>query len=115
MFKFVGYFVAFSIVGGGAALAADAKPSFDCGSAKKSSERAICDYAKLAKLDKHVMTTYLKAVKIVAPGDRGKIRWEHKAFMVTRDKCGYSSGCIEMRYNERLARLGYWQKKSSHK
>lgn len=89
---------------------AGAGPIYNC-SSDKAAHKAICDYVALQKLDKIVTDDYLTLVRMMPKDKKSQIQWEQKTWMVYRDKCGYSSGCIEMKYRSRMKRLSYWREK----
>jgi uncharacterized protein len=109
MLKPWGAFIALSVLGF-SALDSNAGQTFDCGYAAKSSEKAICDHKGLVKLDAQVNDGYLAVMKHIPKDLKGQVRWEQKAWMVIRNKCGYSSMCLEKSYKGRLSRLAIWQK-----
>lgn len=92
---------------------AEAQPSFDCGYAKKASEKAICDFKRLGKLDVATIRNYVSLIKALPSDAKMQLRWEQNAWLVTRNKCGYSSYCIEQSYRSRTSRLTHWRTKYS--
>lgn len=109
MLKSWGTFIALSLLGF-SAFDANAGQTMDCGSAKKSSEKAICDHEKLIKMDERVNDGYLSVIAFVPNDLKRQLRWEQRAWMITRNKCGYSSLCIEDSYKRRLSRLAVWER-----
>jgi len=109
MLKPWGAFIALSVLGF-SVIDSNAGQTFDCGYAKKSSEKAICDHKRLVKLDQQVNDGYLSVIKRIPTDLKRQLRWEQKAWMVIRNKCGYSSMCIEDSYKGRLARLAVWER-----
>lgn len=109
MLKPWGAFIALSILGF-SALDANAGQTVDCDSVKKSSEKAICDHKKLIKMDEQVNDGYLTIIKFVPNDLKRQLRWEQRAWMIIRNKCGYSSLCLEDSYKGRLGRLAVWER-----
>jgi len=109
MLKPWGAFIALSVLGF-SVLDSNAGQTFDCGDASKSAEKAICDHKGLVKLDAQVSEDYLVIMKRIPKDLKRQVRWEQKAWLVIRNKCGYSSMCIEESYKGRLGRLAIWKK-----
>ena len=91
---------------------AQAGPSFSCGGALNSTERAICASSSLSALDRQMAGGFQLAVKNITSeavggtlADVQKFREEQKAFLRRRDNCGSSSACIAAAYRQRLTVL----------
>jgi uncharacterized protein len=88
-------------------VVAAAQPSFDCGKASTSVERAICGDAKLAAVDRELASTYDGLLaKLSGPAKdhlvKDQARWlENRGASCTANL----AGCLVFRYRQRLATL----------
>ena len=86
--------------------APDAHPSFDCGSARLSVEKAICADPQLGMLDREIADTYARLIKIRDGRSAGALRQAQRNFIATRNarfgKPGYD---LHVALQERLGAL----------
>lgn len=89
---------------------ARAAPPFNCSVAQEQAEVALCDSADLGLLDREMNRLYfdkrdgLKAAGKLPEAD--SLRMEQRAFLKTRNDCGYDTVCITALYKTRLKALG---------
>jgi tetratricopeptide (TPR) repeat protein len=70
----------------GAMKAVAGKPSFNCATARRTVERAICANPELADLDRDVNASYLRSYdEIPTPGGKRKLQREQEAFIARRN------------------------------
>lgn len=70
----------------GALKAVAGKPSFNCATARRAVERAICANPELADLDRDVNASYLRSYdEIPTPGGKRKLQREQEAFIARRN------------------------------
>jgi hypothetical protein len=81
------------------------RPSFDCRSARTSSERAVCSNSSLAALDRDMAAQYRSAVANGSPDDRRLLVQTRDRFLMYRDRCG-SDQCIAATYRGRMREIG---------
>jgi len=93
-----------------ALVPARAAPPFNCSVAQEQAEIALCDSADLGLLDREMNRLYfdkrdgLKAAGKLPEADA--LRLEQRAFLKTRNDCGYDTACITTLYKARLKALG---------
>jgi uncharacterized protein len=93
-----------------AVASAFAAPPFNCSAAQEQAEIALCDSADLGLLDREMNRLYfdkrdgLKAAGKMPEWDA--LRLEQRAFLKTRNDCGYDTACITALYKARLKALG---------
>ena len=93
-----------------AAGPARAAPPFNCSIAQEQAEIAVCDSADLGLLDREMNRLYfdkrdgLKVAGKLPEADA--LRLEQRAFLKTRNDCGYDTACITALYKSRLKALG---------
>ena len=89
---------------------AQAAPPFDCSKATEQAEIAVCDSAELALIDREMNRMYFdKRDALKASGnsdDADKLRMEQRAFLKTRNDCGYDTVCLTSLYKKRVSELG---------
>lgn len=90
-----------------------ARPSFDCGSARRPGEIAVCNSAGLAALDRQMAAEYGRAYAIASPEERQILRDSARQFYDYRDRCR-SNACIGDAYTGRMREIrdimeGRWQ------
>jgi uncharacterized protein len=78
----------------GALKAVAGKPSFNCATARRPVEKAICANPELADLDREVHGSYVRAIgEAPAPGDVRKLKQQQDEFIARRNaqygKSGY--------------------------
>lgn len=87
-----------------------AAPPFNCSIAQEQAEIAVCDSADLGLLDREMNRLYfdkrdtLKAAGKLPEADA--LRTEQRAFLKTRNDCGYEMACLTALYKNRLKALG---------
>ena len=70
----------------GALKAVAGKPSFNCATARRAVERAICANPELADLDREVNASYLRSYnEIPTPGEKRKLQREQEDFIARRN------------------------------
>ncbi|WP_092518365.1 tetratricopeptide repeat protein [Afipia sp. GAS231] len=70
----------------GALKAVAGKPSFNCATARRAVERAICANPELADLDREVNASYLRSFgEIQNPGEKRKLQREQEEFIARRN------------------------------
>ena len=93
-----------------AAAQAQAAPPFDCSKATEQAEIAVCDSADLALIDREMNRIYFDrrdALKAAGKLDAvDKLRTEQRAFLKTRNDCGYDTSCLTALYKKRVSDLG---------
>jgi uncharacterized protein len=85
-----------------------AGPSFNCKYAKKPAERAVCHDAELSALDLELAGLNNRAKLELAPGDGRAVKKEQRDWLLDRNACGASFGCLENSYRERIHELHAW-------
>ncbi len=101
MTKLAAFAGVFLLCGAGAASAA----SFDCRSASRPDEIAICDSRELSQLDVKMATLYDTILKLVGMGVRGNLQDQQRAWLNDRAACGPDRGCIRNLYEARIRTL----------
>ena len=81
-----------------------ARPSFDCRRARTSSERAVCDSASLAALDRTMAAQYRDAAANGGPEERRLLVQTRNRFLGYRDRCG-NDACIANAYRGRMREI----------
>lgn len=89
--------LAFAILLALAGSAAHAQ-SFDCAKARIASEFAICDDARLGRLDEEMSALYFGLPVVV----RNEIAGSQRLWLRRRNACGYDVVCIEDAYLRRI-------------
>jgi tetratricopeptide (TPR) repeat protein len=91
----------------GAQMAVAGKPSFNCATARRAVERAICGNAELANLDREIFAANARAVhEAKAPSNAQALQREQDEFIASRNaafgRAGYD---LKKAMQERLKRL----------
>jgi tetratricopeptide (TPR) repeat protein len=73
-------------------------PSFDCATAKRASEKAICSDQELARLDREIDAAYQAALGRLEPGKAAELRREQAAFVKTRERL-FGRGDYQLKSN----------------
>jgi uncharacterized protein YecT (DUF1311 family) len=73
------------------ALAQNAKPSFDCATAREGAEIAICRNAKLARLDREIARVYGEVANVLTGAARQRMRDDQRLFLGYRDSAYQAS------------------------
>ena len=81
-----------------------ARPSFDCRRARTSGERAVCDSASLAALDRTMAAQYRDAAANGGPEERRLLVQTRNRFLGYRDRCG-NDACIANAYRGRMREI----------
>ena len=80
-------------------------PPFNCSVAAEPAEIAICDSAELGLYDRSMNRLYVdKRVALKAAGkldDWEALRLDQRAFLKTRNECGYETACLTGLYKKR--------------
>jgi uncharacterized protein len=71
--------------------AQNAKPSFDCATARAGAEQAICRNAKLARLDREIARVYGEIADILEGAARQRMRDDQRLFLGYRDSAFQAS------------------------
>lgn len=83
---------------------AKARPSFNCRYARTKGEKAICNNAPLASLDRQMASKYYRSVASADARQRQLLAATRNAFLHRRDQCG-SEACIANSYHERMREI----------
>jgi len=90
----------------GLPLASLAAPPFNCSKATEQAEIAVCDSADLALIDREMNRLYFTrrdALKASGKQDElDALRSEQRAFLKSRNDCGYDTACLTALYKKRL-------------
>ena len=87
-------------------------PSFDCSYADKASERAICNSWRLSRMDRRLAYWYRKAMQRASYFDYSDdLRAEQRAWLHSRNSCGYNRRCLRRAYRERIR---YLRRQATH-
>lgn len=90
-----------------------ARPSFDCATARRPGEVAVCSNAGLAALDRQMAAQYSRAFALASPDQREMLRDSARRFYDFRDRCS-TNACIADAYTGRMREIsdimeGRWQ------
>ncbi|MFN3226050.1 MAG: peptidoglycan-binding protein [Hyphomicrobiales bacterium] len=80
------------------------RPSFDCGAARTSTERAICGNAALGDLDRMLADAY-RAALAANPWQEQTTRQAQRNWLRQRNQCGGDAGCLERAMLQRVGVL----------
>jgi len=72
--------------------------SFDCGKARLATEIAICESARLSRLDEEMASLYFGLPHYV----RQDIKRLQRRWLRRRNACGYDRRCIARAYRRRI-------------
>ena len=61
-------------------------PTFDCGTARRAVEKAICSDPDLSRLDRQIDDAYKAALAKLSARGVARLRAEQRAFNATRDR-----------------------------
>ena len=61
-------------------------PTFDCSTARRAVEKAICSDPELARLDRQIDDAYKAALAKLGRHDAAELRREQRAFIARRDR-----------------------------
>ena len=109
--KFYGAAVGVGAVAAVAALtmaagAAQAAPEFSCRNAQRAAEVAICRSAHLSKLDTRMTGLYDELMgAYYSSRERSNLKNYQRAFLRTRDFCGFNENCIKGAYLDQISVL----------
>lgn len=81
---------------------ATAQPSFDCTAQLNATEQAICRDAGLARLDRHMASTFYVLYEKIERDRAPKFRADQTQWRRDRDACGSAVGCIRNNYIYRI-------------
>lgn len=80
--------------------------SFNCGDARSTTERSICDSRTLRKLDKEMGLEYAYVRRFqTSPRARKRFIKEQRAWIRQRNRCGANRFCLVRSYRERILEL----------
>lgn len=82
--------------------------SFNCAYAKLPSEVAICQDPGLMAMDGSMASTYFYLQNNLLPNDAAALRGDQKAWLASRNSCGYDFNCIANSYRTRGWELCRW-------
>ncbi|MEL6288531.1 MAG: lysozyme inhibitor LprI family protein [Pseudomonadota bacterium] len=92
--------------GGDDNFQATASPSFDCSSADRRAEQAICRSDRLAQLDRELATLYDEVrAGIRTSRTRRELASDQRDWLRDRNDCERNRRCIREKYQERIANL----------
>jgi uncharacterized protein len=81
-------------------------PTFDCATARRAVEKAICSDPELARLDRQIDDAYKAALAKLDRRGVARLRREQRAFIARRDKAfGDPDYQIKREFERRLAKL----------
>jgi uncharacterized protein len=82
-----------------------AAPPFNCSIAAEPAEIALCDSAELGLMDREMNRLYIdkrKALKAAGKLEAAdQLRLDQRAFLKTRNECGYETACLTGLYKKR--------------
>lgn len=83
------------------------KPTFDCASAKKVSEVAICRSTELSSLDRSIKEAFGQSVKQaeLTGGNERKLRQNQQDWLIRRNACGDNERCLDQTMRDRIDEL----------
>jgi uncharacterized protein len=87
-----------------------AAQSFDCSSAVRSDERAICDSRALMRLDDELSDVFEDALSDASPSARRRLRADQSDWLAIRGACRGRKGCIRGVYRDRILELENFRK-----
>lgn len=76
-------------------------PSFNCRSARSSSERRVCSSDRLAAKDRAMSSLFYSAMADADAGTRAQLRRTRDRFLAYRDRCD-SDACVAQAYDGRM-------------
>ena len=79
--------------------------SFDCASARLSTEKQICQVRSLSDADVKLSTTYYILLKAVPMGFRDQQKSQQSIWLKSRNDCQKNTKCIAKAYYQRQAEL----------
>ncbi len=79
-------------------------PSFDCAKASSDTEKALCQRAELALLDRMLAAAY-KAARDRTGADEDALKTQQLAWIETRNACGAEWGCLSEAMRSRIGEL----------
>ncbi|TDR45948.1 uncharacterized protein DFR29_104385 [Tahibacter aquaticus] len=85
-----------------------AAPSFNCGKARSTVEKMVCNSDALSKLDAKLDQIYTAALKEMTAADRAAEKRLQKRWLSERDACAgqeHAENCASSRYEARIAQL----------
>lgn len=88
----------------GAIMATSAQAqSFNCNTARRADEQAICDNSELSRLDRQLNRIYRNALREV--GNPSRLLRRQRDWLADRRSCGWSESCIRRAYTSRIGEL----------
>jgi uncharacterized protein len=79
--------------------------SFDCRTAGRSDERAICDNQDLAELDIQMSNSYFRLLNSLGESARARLRSEQAEWLNERQERGSNQRCLRSKYQQRINEL----------
>ena len=86
-----------------------AAQSFDCAKARLATELAICDSARLSRLDQEMASLYFALPYVV----RGEIKGSQRRWLRRRNACGYDRRRIARSYRRRIEILSQFYRETA--
>ncbi|GBF26904.1 hypothetical protein MnTg02_01947 [bacterium MnTg02] len=82
------------------------KPSFNCKTARKITEVAICNSPELSRLDVEMSALYFARRSGLGGNYKRSIVDSQRQWLGERNACGYNKKCLRQKYLERIRYLG---------
>ncbi len=79
--------------------------TFDCNSAMRPDQTAICSSPQLAAMDLQTATLFTVVKKFLTPAEQQQLEGGQKGFLDTRAACGADFQCIGQVYVRRMGQL----------
>jgi uncharacterized protein len=83
--------------------------SYNCGLAALPAEVAICQNAYLSGLDEQMAAQYFWLTNNAPGWAARQIRSQQRAWLSSRNSCGYDAQCLTYHYESRIQQLYGWQ------
>jgi uncharacterized protein len=82
--------------------------SFNCRYARTPDEVAICEDARLSRLDERLSNRFFRLRDSLYGPDRARLDRDQTAWLDARHQCGGDPACIAAAYRARLSELSGW-------
>ena len=83
---------------------AQARPSFNCGSARTRGELMVCGNSRLGSLDRRMSSLYFQALSDADGGQRRALQSTRNRFLAYRDRCR-DEACVADAYQGRMQEI----------
>lgn len=83
---------------------AQARPSFNCGSARTRGELMVCNNSRLGTLDRRMSSLYFQALSDADEGQRRALQTTRNRFLAYRDRCR-DEACVADAYQGRMQEI----------